>query len=87
MSSISKYLKYDVSSEIGSEDFSRKITEPDEIRDNIVSRIVDLAEKIYKQVVEKENNNRDLTRKVDDILTSKTFGIPAMISLLGIIFG
>ena len=86
LSSISKYLKYDVSSEIGSEDFSRKITEPDEIRDNIVSRIVDLAEKIYKQVVEKENNNRDLTRKVDDILTSKTFGIPAMISLLGIIF-
>lgn len=86
LSSISKYLKYDVSSEIGSEDFSRKITEPDEIRDNIVSRIVDLAEKIYKQVIEKENNNRDLTRKVDDILTSKTFGIPAMISLLGIIF-
>ena len=56
------------------------------IRDKIVESIVGRAEKVVKQVVEYENNrynNRD--RKIDKILTSKTFGIPIMIIFLGLI--
>ncbi|QNO14580.1 ferrous iron transport protein B [Alkalicella caledoniensis] len=57
------------------------------IRDEIVSSIVGMAEDISQQVVvfEKENHNQ-LDRKIDKILTSRFFGIPIMISLLGAIF-
>lgn len=56
------------------------------IRDKIVENIVGRAEKVVKNVVEYENNrynSRD--RKIDKILTSKTFGIPIMIIFLGLI--
>lgn len=56
------------------------------IRDKIVESIVGRAEKVVNKVVEYENNrynSRD--RKIDKILTSKTFGIPIMIIFLGII--
>ncbi len=56
------------------------------IRDKIVGSIVKKAEKVAKETIEYENekyNNRD--RKIDKILTSKTFGIPIMIIFLGII--
>jgi len=56
------------------------------IRDTIVSSIVFEAESITKEVVKYENNmyqSRD--RKIDKILTSKTFGIPIMIIFLGLI--
>lgn len=56
------------------------------IRDTIVSSIVFEAESVTKEVVEYENNiyqSRD--RKIDKILTSKTFGIPIMIIFLGLI--
>lgn len=58
-----------------------------EIRDNIVSSVVHTAEEIYKECVEVEEsqyNERD--RKIDKIVTSKKFGIPIMLGLLGIIF-
>lgn len=57
------------------------------LRDEIVSTLVTKAENISKNVVtyniEKYNST---DRKIDSILTSKTFGIPLMILLLGIIF-
>ena len=56
-------------------------------RDNITSSIMKQAEKICKKVCKFENENyssRD--KKIDKILTSKTFGIPIMIIFLGIIF-
>lgn len=57
------------------------------LRDKIVSSIVFKAEDICNDICEFENrnyNSRD--RKIDKILTSKTFGIPIMILFLGIIF-
>lgn len=62
-----------------------KITK-ENIRDKIVSNIVKRAEEVASKAVKYENekyNNRD--RKIDKILTSKTFGIPIMILFLGII--
>ena len=56
------------------------------IRDKIVGSIVKKAEEVAKETIEYMNekyNSRD--RKIDKILTSKTFGIPIMIIFLGII--
>lgn len=56
------------------------------IRDKIVANIVKKAEEVTQRTVTYESekyNNRD--RKIDKILTSKTFGIPIMIVFLGII--
>ncbi|MGM9978484.1 MAG: ferrous iron transport protein B [Clostridium sp.] len=58
----------------------------DKFRDEIVSTLVKKAEQISKAVVSysiEKYNERD--RKIDKILTSKKFGIPIMILLLGII--
>lgn len=48
--------------------------------------IVKNAELIAKDVVDKTNINIDRDRKFDKILTSKKFGIPIMIIMLGFIF-
>lgn len=59
----------------------------DSLRDSIVSSIVKRAELIGDSVVHFENkeyNKRD--QRIDKILTSKRWGIPIMIGLLGIIF-
>ncbi|NFS29858.1 ferrous iron transport protein B [Clostridium botulinum] len=57
------------------------------LRDDIVTTLVRIAEKVSKDVVafslEKYN---DFDRKIDKVLTSKKFGIPIMILLLAIIF-
>jgi len=56
-------------------------------RDKVVSRIVMKAEEISRKVVSYENelyNLRD--RKIDKIITSKGFGIPIMLALLGFVF-
>ena len=44
------------------------------------------AEQISSKVVTIENNKIDKTRKIDKYLTSKLYGIPIMIALLGLIF-
>ena len=57
------------------------------LKDVIVSSIMDKAEKICKKVCTFENGNyssRD--RKIDKILTSKYLGFPIMILFLGLIF-
>ncbi len=59
----------------------------DSLRDSIVSRIVSLAEEIAREVVTCENqryHTRD--RKIDSVLTSRRYGLPAMIALLGLVF-
>lgn len=57
------------------------------LRDKIVSRIVCTAEGLCKKVVSYENEKYNLRdRKIDKIITSKTFGIPIMILLLSFIF-
>ncbi len=59
----------------------------DMYRDMIVSSIVFRAEGISRKAVTCENERYNETdRKIDRVLTSKVFGIPIMILLLGFIF-
>lgn len=59
----------------------------DNFRDLIVSSIVLKAEDICNEVISYSlANNYIRDRKIDEILTSKKFGIPIMIMFLGIIF-
>ena len=55
------------------------------IKDFIIYSIVSQAENVSKEVITKEEGKGDRGRKIDKILTSKTFGIPIMIVFLGII--
>ncbi|KAJ51992.1 ferrous iron transport protein B [Clostridium tetanomorphum] len=58
-----------------------------DLRDEIVENIVKLGEEISNKVVRFENKHyNDFDRKIDNILTSKIFGIPIMICMLAIIF-
>lgn len=60
---------------------------PDNVKDLIVSALVNSAEKISREVVtchEKTYNNFDL--KLDKILTSRCTGYPVMLLLLAVIF-
>lgn len=59
----------------------------EDVKDKMISSIVFMAENVYKDAVTLQNeeyNSRD--RKIDKILTSKTWGIPIMLLFLGIIF-
>lgn len=59
----------------------------DTFRDKIVSQIVRTAEEIGSKTVTYDTAKYNLTdRKIDRILTSRIFGIPIMIGLLGLIF-
>jgi len=59
----------------------------DLLRDKIVSRIVSTAERISgKTVVFNGDTYNRTDRKIDKILTSRVFGIPIMIGLLGVVF-
>ena len=56
-------------------------------RDKIVSHIVCTAEKICSKSIIFENEKYNRTdRRIDSILTSKIFGIPVMLGLLGLVF-
>lgn len=61
--------------------------ELEKLRDCIVASIVKTAENISEEVVIFENKNHNLLdHKIDRILTSRIFGIPIMIGLLGLVF-
>ena len=61
--------------------------EANSLRDMIVSCIIKKAEEISKQTIFYSNEQYNSTdRKIDRILTSRLFGIPIMIALLGLIF-
>lgn len=69
------------------ENLNTKNIDDDSIRDHIVSSIVKTAENINKKVVYSEKtDHNELDYKIDNVLTSKIFGIPIMIGLLGIVF-
>lgn len=56
------------------------------LRDTIVSNIVCKAEDIAAKTVSFENKaHNKLDRKIDNILTSRVFGIPIMLALLGLV--
>jgi len=95
LSSINKYLKFNLTEE---SELMKKVYEArtflkeqgicsDTLRDKIVSELVKTAEKISNTVVSVKNKNYNNTdRKIDKYLTSKKFGIPIMILLLGVVF-
>lgn len=57
------------------------------LKDKIVAKLVSIAENVANKVIffTKENYN-EFDRKLDHYLTSKAFGIPIMILLLGLVF-
>ena len=56
-------------------------------RDTIISNIIITAEGVALDVCSFDKNNyKDRDRKIDKILTSKSFGFPIMLIFLGIIF-
>lgn len=78
-------IQENFSIDINKFDAFKKLNE--NLKDVIVSSIMDKAEKICKKVCTFENENyssRD--RKIDKILTSKYLGFPIMILFLGLIF-
>lgn len=69
------------------QDLINKYNSLEDLQDKIVSSIIKTAEKISNEVVSIENKIYNHTdRKIDDIVTSRRFGIPIMIFLLGIVF-
>jgi len=54
--------------------------------DSIVSSIVKKAEEISGETVKQEKKLSERDRKIDAVLTSKVWGIPVMVGVLGIVF-
>ncbi len=90
-----KYLDFDLLENIT---ITKKLKEAKEVllkagidhellRDKTVSHIVCAAEEISNKVIkfEKAEYNH-IDRKIDSVLTSRIFGIPIMVGLLGIVF-
>lgn len=95
LENIYKYLGYSLSKEKaiinkvqeGKQQLKLHNIDNESFRDEIVTTIVKKAEKIGTRVITYENSNySNKDRKIDKILTSKTFGIPIMILLLGLVF-
>lgn len=60
---------------------------PEYLGDRLVSQIVRIAEAMGKDVIVYDNPvYNQMDRNIDRILTSKLFGIPLMIALLGVVF-
>ncbi|HHV28176.1 MAG TPA: ferrous iron transport protein B [Clostridium sp.] len=59
----------------------------DQLRDKIVTRLVKIAEELSLSAITFENKQYNhIDRKIDKILTSRVFGIPVMLTMLGVIF-
>ena len=95
LEAVKKYLGFDLMENariIQRVDEAKKILheagiDPEALRDRIVSDIVKRAEHICRQVVKFENEKYNLTdRRIDKVLTSRIFGLPIMLALLGLIF-
>lgn len=65
----------------------KSLNEDKSLSDCIVTTIVKTAEKISRQVVHGKNSElTPLDWRIDNVLTSRIFGIPIMICLLGLVF-
>jgi ferrous iron transport protein B len=59
----------------------------DQLGDRVVSTLIRNAEEISRQVVHhKKGATNSIDSKIDDLLTSRAWGIPAMLALLGLMF-
>ncbi len=56
------------------------------VRDRIVSSLYREAENLTAGVVSRLSEKKDWDRKIDNIVTSRIFGYPLMLALLGVIF-
>ncbi len=56
-----------------------------EVRENIIETIYEKCKSIRSNYVEQKGDKHLRDRKIDDIITSKKFGIPIMISLIAVI--
>ncbi|MEW9094196.1 MAG: ferrous iron transport protein B [Clostridiaceae bacterium] len=84
LKSIDKYLGINISED---ESLLSLIKAEENITYEIASSIVKESENIANKVVHFEKSDYNhIDRKIDDILTSKTFGIPIMILMLALIF-
>ena len=64
-----------------------KLNTSNKVTDTIVSNIYKKAEEISKKVIkEKEKTTTNWDELIDNILTSKIFGLPSMLLLLGLVF-
>jgi ferrous iron transport protein B len=94
ITALRRYTGYDVlSSEELNErlEKARKILEKkqihkEDLRDRIVSTIVKTAERINREVWRDDGDwKKRIDRRIDDVLTSRLFGIPVMLFLLGVL--
>ncbi len=72
--------------EIKSATEKAKLILENDIENSVASTLISKAEGIAKKVVTKSENKQNLDRRLDSIFTSKTFGYPVMLLLLGLIF-
>lgn len=95
LKSMNDFLNFDLSKDellnkklaVAHSELQEENIELEDLRDHIVSSIVRTAEGISKKVVSLENKTHNhIDRKIDSVLTSRLFGIPIMIALLGVIF-
>lgn len=87
--SLGKYQGLDILGDKALSSVRREFCRQNQVnpRDLIVSSIVSEAEKIFnKTVLIKNRDHNALDRKIDRILTSKVFGFPIMLGLLGLVF-
>lgn len=91
--SISNFLGTDIEEDIFGtlnicrESLARKSYTPQSISDEVISSIIRSAEEIAKNCVTVINDDYyERDRKIDRILTSRVFGIPIMLGILGITF-
>ncbi len=68
------------------ERFAKENLNPQKVSDSIVSSIVKTAEKIASEVISVNQEVKSCDVKVDRILTSKIWGLPIMVGILGVIF-
>ncbi len=95
LNSINRHLGFDLAEKINYSSepaasiwpSSDSVADSAALRDEIVTSIVALAEDICSKAVKFENENyNELDKRIDNVLTSKAFGIPIMIALLGVVF-
>ena len=91
--SINSYLGFDAEERIFGclnrcrESLARKSFTAETINDDIISSIINSAEEIAEKTVSFKNSDYyERDSKIDRILTSRIFGIPIMLGILGIIF-
>lgn len=95
LQSMEQYLNVDLTQQESLQEKRREVMESldtyfltsEALRDHIVTSIVHTAERISAESIRAEaRETKEIDRKIDDILTSKRFGIPIMLLLLSGIF-